>query len=188
MIKEKQKGMIKLNKDYLQYLFDYLEDAKTANEIRQYLGKLLVECSLGLRNKNEEYIKYIRCIQKVLRKVSKEMTYQKTFVCGQYYEKFGNLISEYQKEKEQTHRTAILVQTSHRKLFTYLYKNGMVEINKIFTDLETTEFNEDKIRQSIDELKLVGLVSHSYALDYEYIELTAEGYLYHNRYFPKTEE
>ena len=177
-----------MNKDYLQYLFDYLQDAKTANEIRQYLGKLLAECDLGLRNKNEEYINYIRCIQKVLRKASKEMTYQKTFVCGQYYEKFGNLISEYQKEKEKIHRTAILAQNLHRKLFKYLYENGTVEINKVFADFETSDINEDNIRQSLDELKLVGLVSHTYALDYEYLELTAEGYLYHNRYFPKMEE
>ena len=177
-----------MNKDFLQYLFNYLQEANTANELRQYLGKLLLECDQGLRNKNEEYINYIRCVQKVLRKASKDMPYQKTFVCGQYYEKFGNLISEYQKEKEQIHKTAVLAQTLSRKLFKYLYENGMVEINKVFTDFETNEFNEDKIRQSVDELKFVGLVSHTYALDYEYVELTAEGYLYHNRYFPKMEE
>ena len=115
------------------------------------------------------------------------MPYQKAFVCGQYYEKFGNLISDYQREKEQLHRTAVLAQTLPRKLFKHLYENGMVDIKKIFACFCKNEIDEDKIRHTLDELTFVGLVGYTYALDYEYIELTAEGYLYHNRYFSKVE-
>ena len=172
-----------MDKIDLQKIATDIQDIESSTALVQYLGKMWVDFETGMLTKNVDVLRHIDKIPTLLHKVARKVTPQKAYVCGVYSEKFKQLSEDYNTRLVKFFRSDMLAKKPIRNLFEYLHKNKMIEVNQIVADFVTDKTSEKMVRGYLKQLLRTNLVSVTYASEYEYYELTTEGYQYYYLYF-----
>ena len=172
-----------LDKIDLNKIANEIKDLETSKDLAQYLSRLWLDFDAGLKTKNVDCLRYINSISKLLHKVSRKLDADKAYICGVYSMKFDRLIEDYNNQLAQYFRSEMLSKKIIRNIYKYLHKNGMTEVQTIIGDFSNDEITEEDIRNALHQLIRTNLVSLIYISEYDYYELSPEGYKYHYYYF-----
>lgn len=171
----------------LNQIANEIKNMETSKDLAQYLSRLWLDFDNGLQIKNVDCLRYIDDIPKLLHKVARKLTSEKAYLCGVYSAKFDKLLEDYNERLVQSFRSEMLAKNLIRNIYKYLHKSGMTEVQQIIKDFTNTEVTEKDVRIALHQLVRTSLVSLVYISEYDYYELSPEGYRYYYYYF-RTEE